>query len=113
MTTLNTTAKTATVVVAKTPNMSEVDRLRAELQKANELLHAATVEAERARNARGVSTMQVIRKTLAGKTTATVAEIRDACKAAGVPARSDATIKTIMSDFRQTYEALKRAGRIS
>jgi hypothetical protein len=57
--------------------------------------------------------MQVIRSTLAEKPTATVAEIREACKARGVPAKSDSTIKTIMSDFRQTFDALKRAGRIA
>lgn len=109
-----TTTVTAKNSVAKNePKLGEVEQLKLALAAAQAETATARAEVERVRSARGVSTMQVIRKTLAGKTTATVAEIRDACKAAGVPARSDVTIKTIMSDFRQTYEALKRAGRIA
>jgi hypothetical protein len=93
--------------------LSEVEQLRAQVAKLEAEKAAAQAEVERARAARGISTMQVIRRTLAENGNATVEQIREACKAAGVPAKSDSTIKTIMSDFRQTFDALKRAGRIS
>lgn len=88
------------------PKLSEVEQLKATIAR----LEAEAVTVTRTR---GLSTMQVIRRTLARKQTATVAEIRRACEKAGVPAKSDSTIKTIMSDFRQTFEALQRAGRIA
>lgn len=113
---MTTIAKTATAP----KQLTEIEKLQAALAQAEAArvaaeaaAEAAKAEAERARAARGISTMQIIRRTLAEKPTATVAEIRDACKAAGVPAKSDVTIKTIMSDFRQTFDALRRAGRIA
>lgn len=59
-----------------------------------------------------VTTMSVIRTTLANNLEATVEEVAAACRAAGVPAKSESTIKTIMSDFKQTYRALLDADRI-
>lgn len=103
-----TIAKTATVAPKQ---LSEVEQLKATVAKLEAEKAEALAAAERAQAARGVSTMQVIRRTLAEKHTATVAEIRDACKRAGVPAKSDSTIKTIRSDFMQTFAALQRAGR--
>jgi hypothetical protein len=59
-----------------------------------------------------VSTMSVIRNTLANNLNATLVQVIEACRAAGVPAKSESTVKTIMSDFKQTYTALFDAGRI-
>jgi hypothetical protein len=63
-----------------------------------------------------ISGMSVIRMTMAksiaatGKP-ATVEMISEACEAAGVP-KGEATIKTIISDFMQTYQAMKAAGLV-
>ena len=65
-----------------------------------------------ARGDRAVSGMWVIRTTLAKDLDATVEDISKACDAAGVP-KSNSTIATIMSDFKQTYAALADAGRIA
>jgi hypothetical protein len=61
---------------------------------------------------RRVSAMWIIRTTLAAHLDADVEMISKACTAAGVP-KSNATIGTIMSDFKQTYAALQQAGRIA
>lgn len=72
----------------------------------------ARKEASKDPKAPRISTMSVIRTALANNLEATIEEIRAACKAAGVPAKSDSTIKTIMSDFKQVYQALFDADRI-
>ena len=71
----------------------------------------AKAVAPKAKPERKVSAMQVIRRTLAHNHNATVEEISEACKAAGVP-KADGTIQTIRSDFIQTYAALLEAGCI-
>src|SRR5262249_22876440 len=92
----------------------------AEIAKVQEKKAAATVKAKAAPKApkakaepkpRRVSAMWVIRSTLAANLDATVDRISKACSDAGVP-NSDATIGPIMSDFKQTYQALLEAGRI-
>ena len=92
--------------------VSELEALKAKVAALEVEKAEALAAADRARAARSISTMWVIRQTLAENGKATVAEIRAACVKAGVPAKSDSTIKTIMSDFRQTYSALQKAGRI-
>lgn len=89
--------------------MSEDDYKAGLEEKRLERKRAA--EAREPREGR-VSTMSVIRACLANNLEATVEEIAAACKAAGVPAKSEGTIKTIMSDFKQVYKALFDADRI-
>lgn len=102
-----------TVKLDGTKQLSEVELLKAQVAALEAAKAEAEAEVARARAARGLSTVLVIRRTLAENDKATVQQIRDACIKAGVPAKSDSTIKTIRSDFMQTYGALKLAGRIA
>lgn len=79
-----------------------------EKKKAEKEARKATAGAN---GVRRVSGMWVIRDTLAKNPNATLEEVSKACEAAGVP-KGNSTITTIMSDFKQTYQALLGAGRI-
>jgi hypothetical protein len=76
----------------------------------------AEPKAPKERKERKVTAMWVIRTGMAeaiktnGKP-ATVEMISKACTAAGVP-KSEDTIRTIISDFMQTYQALLQAGQV-